>query len=71
MTLEAIKQAIAELPDDDRAALAHWLNQQEMDDWDRQMQKDFTPGGRGTRLLKKVKADIRAGKFRPIDEKRT
>jgi hypothetical protein len=71
MTLEALKQAIAELPAEEKAALAAWLNEQEMDEWDRQMKKDFSPGGRGARVVEKVKADIRAGKFRPMDEKRT
>lgn len=41
MTLEALKQAIAELPDEEKAALATWLNEQEMDEWDRQMQNTF------------------------------
>ena len=71
MTLEALKQAIAELPEEEKTALATWLNEQEMDEWDRQMQKDFSPGGRGVRVVEKVKADIRAGKFRPMDEGRT
>ena len=71
MTLEALKQAIAELPDEEKAALATWLNEQEMDEWDRQMQKDFSPGGRGMRIFEKVKANVRAGKFKPMDEKRT
>lgn len=64
MTLEALKQAIAALPAEEKAALATWLNEQAMDEWDRQMQKDFSPGGRGMRVVEKVKADIRAGKFR-------
>ena len=71
MTLEALKQAIAELPAEEKAALATCLNEQEMDEWDRQMQKDFSPGGRGMRVVETVKADIRAGKFRPMDEERT
>lgn len=71
MTLEALKQAIAELPAEEKAGLATWLNEQDMDEWDREMQKDFSPGGRGMRVVKKVKADIRAGKFRPMDEKST
>lgn len=71
MTLDALKQAIAELPEEEKTALATWLNEQEMDEWDRQMQKDFSPGGRGVRVVEKVKADIRAGKFRPMDEGRT
>jgi hypothetical protein len=68
MTLDAIKEAIADLPPDDRAALAAWIAEREMDQWDRQMQPDFSPGGRGERLLEKIKADVRAGKFRPMDE---
>jgi hypothetical protein len=71
MTLEALKHAIAELPEEEKTALATWLNEQEMDEWDRQMQKDFSPGGRGMRVVEKVEADIRAGKFRPMDEERT
>jgi hypothetical protein len=71
MTLEALKQAIAELPAEEESALAAWLHEQETDDWDRQMQKDFSPGGRGVRVLENVTADIRDGKFRPMDEKRT
>jgi hypothetical protein len=71
MTLEALKQAIAELPADEKAALATWLNEQEMDGWDRQIRTDFSAGGRGMRVVEKVKADIRGGKFRPMDEKHT
>ena len=41
MTLEALKQAIAELPEEEKSALAAWLNEQEMDQWDRQMRGDF------------------------------
>jgi hypothetical protein len=71
MTLEALKQAIAALPAQEKAALATWLNEQEMDEWDRQMRKDFSPEGRGMPMVEKVKADIRTGKFRPMNEKRT
>jgi hypothetical protein len=56
MTLEALKQAIAQLPAEEKAALATWLNEQEMGEWDRQMQRDFSPVGRGMRVVEKVKA---------------
>jgi len=69
MTLEALKQAITELPAEERAALATWLNEQDMDEWGREMQKDFSTGGRGMRVVEKVKADIRAGKFRPMENR--
>lgn len=45
------------------------LKEPAMDDWDREMQRDFSQGGRGARLVEKVKAEIRAGKFRPMHEK--
>ena len=32
------------------------------------MQRDFSPGGRGHHLVDRVKADIRAGKFKPMPE---
>jgi hypothetical protein len=41
LTVEAIKEAIAALPEKDQQSLAAWLNLQTMDDWDRQMQRDF------------------------------
>jgi hypothetical protein len=31
------------------------------------MQRDFSPGGRGAALVKRVKEDIAAGKFKPMD----
>ena len=34
MTVEAIKEAIAELPERERAALAAWLIEQGYDEWD-------------------------------------
>jgi hypothetical protein len=67
MELDAIKGAIAELPAAERTALAAWLAEQEMDEWDKQMQKDFSPGGRGMHVVEKIRADIGAGKFKPLD----
>jgi hypothetical protein len=57
------------VPPEEKAALASWLNEQEMDEWDRQMQQDFFEGGRGARIVESVKAEIRAGKFRPLGSK--
>ena len=38
----------------------------EFDKWDRQMAKDFSPGGRGHHLVKKVEQQIAAGEFTPM-----
>jgi hypothetical protein len=61
----------AELPAEEKAALAAWLNEREMDGWDRQRRQDFSSGGRGMRVVEKVKADIRDDKFRPMSDKVT
>jgi hypothetical protein len=61
MTLEAIKDAITELPVDEKTRLAAWLLQQDMKEWDRQIEEDFSPGGRGMMLLEEAEAGVRAG----------
>ena len=68
MTVEAIKEAIAELPDEERHSLSVWLNGLEYDDWDKQMATDFSPGGRDALWVEKVKANVAAGRFRPVEE---
>jgi len=68
MTVEAIKEAIAGLREDERYSLAAWIQELDYDAWDRQMIKDFSAGGRGADMVEKIKADIAAGKFRPVDD---
>jgi hypothetical protein len=68
MTVEAIKEAIVHLSEPERRELTEWFDELKEDEWDRQMEKDFSPGGRGAHLLEKVEADIAAGKFRPVEE---
>lgn len=68
MTVEAIKVAIAGLPEDDRHSLAAWLNELDYDAWDRQMVKDFSPGGRGTAWAERVKRQIAEGQARAIED---
>lgn len=68
MTVEDIKEAIAGLPEQDKVSLAAWLNLQTMDEWDREMQRDFWPGGRGMTFLDEVKQEIASEKTRPMEE---
>lgn len=68
MTVEAIKDAIVHLSEPERKQLADWLEELEEDAWDRQMERDFSPGGRGAHLLEEVKADIAAGRAKPMEE---
>lgn len=67
MTVEAIKEAIAGLPDDDRHSLAAWLNELDYDAWDRQMVRDFSSGGRGKTWAERVKRQIAEGEAKPIE----
>ena len=68
MTVDALKQAIVELPEEQRHALSAWLSELDYDSWDRQMAEDFSDGGRGAHLVERIKADIAAGIFRPVQE---
>ncbi len=61
LSIESIKEAIAKLPDQDKLSLAAWLNMITMDDWDREMQRDFSSGGRGAKFLEQVKSEIAEG----------
>jgi hypothetical protein len=68
MTLEAIKEAIAELPNKEKPSLVNWLNAQDAEAWDRQIEADFSDGGAGTALLKQWDAEIAAGESISLDE---
>jgi hypothetical protein len=68
MTVEALKAAISELPEDERHSLATWLVELDYDKWDKEMVRDFSPGGRGRHLLEQAKRDIADGKPRSMEE---
>ena len=68
MTLDAIKQAIAGLPETDKASLLAWLNEQDAKAWDEQIAADFSEGGAGTALLEKWDAEIKAGGSVSLEE---
>jgi len=68
MTVEAIKQAIEELPVEAKTQLAAWLLKQDLVAWDRQIEEDFSPGGRGMALLEEAESDAHAGRTRPLDD---
>lgn len=68
MSIADIKDVIVKLSDADRKELASWLDELEDDEWDRQMEQDFTAGGRGDRLIAEARAEIAAGLTRPLEE---
>lgn len=60
MTVEAIKDAIQQLPEEERTSLAAWLNEMEYDEWDKEMVTDFSPGGHA--LTSSKKCSVRSPK---------
>ena len=67
MDLAEIQHAIEELPKEQQAALAAWLAECDQAEWDAEIERDFAPGGASVASLEEMKADARAGKFRPFE----
>ncbi len=68
MNVEAIKAAIEELPEADRRKLAEWFEELEEQAWDKQIEEDFSPGGRGAPLLAELERELAEGETRPMEE---
>ncbi len=60
-TLQEIQQAIEELPLSERSQLAKWFNGWEDDEWDQQMYRDFSKGGRYEQVPKRIQSEIEKG----------
>ena len=68
MTLDKIKDAIEHLPAGEQALLAKWLNERDWQAWDEQIERDFSPGGRGMSLLAELEREIAEGNTHPLEE---
>jgi hypothetical protein len=68
MTLDAIKDAIQHLPEEERRQLAGWFDAMEEAAWDEEIKRDFAPGGRGEPLANQIKREISEGAARPLEE---
>jgi radical SAM superfamily enzyme YgiQ (UPF0313 family) len=68
MTLEAIKEAIQHLPEEERRELVGWFDAMEEAVWDEELKQDFASGGKGERLAKEIQREISEGKARPLEE---
>jgi len=67
MKLAEIKTVISELSDNEQAELTAWLLDRDREAWDRQIEADFSPGGRGKKLLDEVDAAINRGDFKALE----
>lgn len=70
MDLAEIQHAIDELPKEQQAVLAAWIAERNQTEWEAEIERDFSPGGAGGAFIEEMKADARAGKFRPFEEGR-
>ena len=57
MNVETIQAAIKDLPEAERRRLADWFETLEEQAWDEQIERDFSPGGRGAPLLARLSQD--------------
>ena len=71
VTAEKLAESVRALPreelDEFLSRLADYESQR-MDEWDKEIECDSSPGGRLQAALDRVRADIRAGRVRPLDE---
>jgi hypothetical protein len=66
MSLAEIKDAVAELTPQELAELAAFIQAQDSLAWDREIEKDFSPGGKHQALLAEIDAAIDAGDATPL-----
>lgn len=70
-SVEKIAAEVSSLPEAELDELLAWLAEfesQRMDSWDQTMAADSKPGGKLQGLLDRARADIAAGRTKPLDE---
>ena len=65
MSVQELESAISKLPPDQLAALGEWFDEYRADAWDRQIERDAKTG-RLDALVGEARADIAAGRTRPL-----
>lgn len=66
-TVQDIKRAIEQLPEDDFWKLSEWLIQRHADQWDQQIEEDIR-AGKLDKLAEEALREHREGKSRPFPE---
>jgi hypothetical protein len=66
MSLAEIEKAVDELSPSELAKLAAYSAHRDSLAWDKQIEEDFSPGGKQEKALEKIDAEIRAGNFTPL-----
>jgi hypothetical protein len=66
MSLAEIEEAVDKLSPEELAKLAAHIARRDKLAWDKEIEDDFSPGGRHHEALKKIDAEIEAGHFTPL-----
>ena len=66
MSLAEIEKAVATLSPEELARLAAFIARQDNLAWDKQLEEDFSSGGKHASALEKLDAEIDAGNFGPL-----
>ena len=71
VTVQKIANDVKALPQRELDEFLSWLADYHLshpDDWDKEIERDSQPGGRLDEVLKRVRADIAAGRTKSLDE---
>ena len=66
MSLAEIEEAVDRLSPEDLARLAAHIARRDKLAWDKQIEEDFSPGGKHHQELNNIDAEIDAGNFTPL-----
>jgi hypothetical protein len=66
MSLAEIKHAVTELSPKELAELAEFIQTQDSLAWDKEIEEDFSPGGKHHGLLAEIDAAIEGGQGTPL-----
>ncbi len=66
MDIAEIQREIELLSTEQQAVLLDWLAERDRRQWDTEIERDFSTGGAGMRLLERVEAQIRRGESTTI-----
>jgi hypothetical protein len=66
MSLAEIEKAVKNLTRAELTKLAAYIIRQDKLGWDEQLEEDFSSGGKHVEALRRIDAEIGAGKFTPM-----
>jgi hypothetical protein len=70
MSLTELQRAIEALPAEQQASLAAWLSERDRQQWDLELERDFSSGGAGMALLGRVRAQVGRRESKPLAQSR-